>query len=155
MMTAVEDSTKPAPRDQGRYRRQAQKNPRPCQKGDTAQNLCKTETEYLLPHRPELARAHFKSDDEQEHDDAEFGKMQDRCGVSEEAEDRRPHQGTGSEISQHRTETQFPKQRHRHNASGEQNHRRPECLSKSFSRHMVSVSGSVCYVSLIYQVNKN
>jgi len=101
MITAVEDSTKPAPAMNAVTGDNA-KTARQCQQGNRKAHLRQPQPENLSPQRPELLRAQFQPDDEQEHHHAQFREMQDRVGVIEQPQHRWPQQRSGSEIPQHR-----------------------------------------------------
>jgi hypothetical protein len=68
--------------DEGRDRWQREHHhPRQRQQGNRKAHLRQSQPEDLPPQRPELLRAQFQPDDEQEHHHAKFREMQDRVGV--------------------------------------------------------------------------
>jgi tRNA(adenine34) deaminase len=67
-----------------------------------------------------MRRAHFQSDHEQEHDDAEFGDVQYGFGMGEPFESERTDEQARREIAEHRAESKASEQRHHDDGRAEQ-----------------------------------
>jgi hypothetical protein len=81
------------------------------------------EAEDLFAQRPQLRRAHFQADNEEEHHDAKFGDVKDVLRVFEQSDAERADCKAGREVAQHRTQSQSPEQRRRNHRRAEQRHR--------------------------------
>ncbi|MNI73247.1 hypothetical protein D3C73_1292410 [compost metagenome] len=80
---------------------------------------------------------HLQADDEQEHDHAEFGGMQDRLRVGEPAEAERTDRQTGGEVAQHRAQAEPAEQRHHHHRCAQQGDDLDQLAGRCFYRHAV------------------
>ena len=86
-------------------------------------DLQQPQPENVAPELPQAAGSQFKADDEQQHDDAEFGKAERRRGIIDQPEHRRPDQDARRQIAEHRAEFQPGEQRHNDHGGGEIDHR--------------------------------
>jgi len=127
-------------RDEGDDRRKPHGNAGSGQQGAAGRDLHRAEAEDLLAHAPQPGRLHLQANDEQEHDDAEFGDVQDGLRVRKEAEPERPDDQPGGEIAEHRAQAQAPEQRHRDDTRRQQHHHTHQVVSVSFGCHVPSGS---------------
>ena len=112
---AVEDRTKPIPATKavaGGRLEQEQRGRGEQRAAD--KHVGQPETEDRTPQCPQPARLHLQSYDEQKHDDAEFGDVENGFGIGEKAKSERADDEAGSEITEHRTEAEPSEDRHRH-----------------------------------------
>jgi hypothetical protein len=98
------------------------------------------EAEDLAAQRPQPRGLHFQPDDEQQHDDAEFGGVEDVFGVGEEPETERADGESRCEIAEHRAEAEAAKDRHRDDACAEQSDNLYELFALAFYGHTAPAS---------------
>ena len=90
------------------------------ERGDDQLHAAKAEHEAA--HDPEPLRRQLESDHEQHQDDAELGDVRDLLGVADQIQCRRPDQGAGGEIAEHRAKARALGQRHRDHRREQQDH---------------------------------
>ena len=66
----------------------------------------RSQPENVGPQSPQPRGLELQTDDEQQQDDAELGKVQDPVHIAEQAQPERSDHGTGGQIAQHRSQTQ-------------------------------------------------
>ena len=72
-------------------------------------DLQRAQPEDLAPQAQQPRGLHLQADDEQEHDHAEFGDVQDRLGIGEDAQAERADDESGREIAEDGAEADPPK----------------------------------------------
>ena len=81
---------------------------------DTAQqDLRETQSEDFLLHAPKALRREFKSDDEQEQDDAQFGYGNLAFGFARQAENLRSDNRARDKVAERRTQSQTAEQQYK------------------------------------------
>ena len=95
MTIAVEDSTKPMPATKATTGGKPASDAGDGRARAADENLRSAEPEDLAPQAPQPRRLHLQADDEQEHDDAELGDVQDRLRVGEQPQAERADDQAG------------------------------------------------------------
>ena len=103
--------------------------------GATQAHLRDAEPEDLAPQAPEPCRPHLEADDEEEHDDAELGDVEDGLGMREQPEAEGPDGETRCEVAKHRAQPQALEQGDGDDAGAEQCDDADEFGSLSGFRH--------------------
>ncbi len=106
--------------DEGLNDREADRHAEQHQEQAADGNLRGAEAEYVTAQPPKARRLHFEADDEEEHDDAEFGDVEDRTRIGEELQAPGADGEAGGEIAEDRSEPQPLEDRHRDDARAEQ-----------------------------------
>ena len=89
MTIAVEVSTKPAPATKDDGDRESRRRRRPPVSSSAQTPTCSAPSPKISRlQAPQPRGLHLQPDDEQEHHDAEFGDVQDRLGIGEDAQAR-------------------------------------------------------------------
>ena len=126
--------------DEGRCRRQPDKQSDAGQQRAADQHLGDAEAEDGMAERPQPRRLQFEPDDEEEEDDAELGDVEDRTRLAEEAEAEGPDDDAGDEIADDRAEADALEDRHGDDARTEQHDRLEEVGSRACVRHSAPVA---------------
>ena len=130
MTIAVEVSTNPMPATNATARRKARHDADAGQHRARDDHLQRAEPEDLLPEAPEPLRLHLEPDDEEEHHDAELGRVEDGLGIAHEPQHRRPDQDAAREVAQHRAEPQPLEDRHGDDPCPKQRHHREKIKTR-------------------------
>ena len=99
-------------------------------------HLRRAESKNVAPHRPQLGRAHFETDEEKEHHDAKFGDVDDGLRVGDQLEDMGADNDAGSQIAQDRPKAEQPEDRHSEHTRRKQGNRQPEVWPGSVCNFM-------------------
>ena len=123
--------------DEGHGRRDAERHGGPGQQQGGGDDLRRAEAEDFLPQLPQLGRSHLQPDDEQEHDHAELGDVQDGLGVLDQAEGEGTDHHAGGQIAEDRAEAHALEDRNGDDAGCKQRHHLNQIAARCLYRHTV------------------
>ena len=151
---AVEESASAMPMISADCQARPASMPMPKMIAVVAKNWAPPRPSKRVRSRHNSARLQFEPDQEQHHDDAEFGEMQDRAAIGDETDAVWADQDAGDEIAEHGAEPGQLGRRHHDDGGGDENEDRQEQigfhqntapLSMTFSR---ATSFSACSPSM-------
>ena len=146
MITAVDESAKPSAAISAVCHGKPNSTPTPVSSAAHASDVRGAQPENVLAQRPQFRRAHFEADQKEEHDHAEFGDVQDRLGIVDDAQSIGADREAGREVAKHRAQPEPQEDRRGDHARGQQRHgvlqapirRRPQlqppCVAFSMSK---------------------
>jgi hypothetical protein len=132
---AVEVNTKPTPETNENATGNPVATPTAVEQHRAGRDLNHTQPADLFAQRPQPRRAHLQADDEEEHDDAELGDLQERLRMGDDAQSIGTDPDPGGEIAEHGAESEPLEKRRRDDCRRKERDDRQQVDTLMFGSH--------------------